>query len=363
MDLPKPIHGMSNINKAILTVKQKKENQKLSVINTVPSRFAMYFGTKFWFFFKAFYFFIVVPNLLLKLIFGHDKVVYRPINGDKGQIYDLVYIFICRVFRVKLFIHHHSFNYLRTQNKIFLLLNRVIGAKAVHIVLGERMKDVLSTLYGIDKKRIRVISNAAFFNQQEIKSTTESPETMLVIGHLANLCVEKGLDSFVQICRELKILNVSFQAVIAGPCVNTEAKVIVDEALIELPEVSYLGSVYGEDKNKFFYSLDAFVFPSQYKNEAEPLVLYEAGQYGVYLFGSSMGCMADVIQGMDGCCISDTSLLVKDIAKAIAVGIENNLFKDQRGKRKMLFEAMQKSSKIELEMLLQEMESYELSKA
>jgi glycosyltransferase involved in cell wall biosynthesis len=64
--------------------------------------------------------------------------------------------------------------------------------------------------------------------------------------------------------------------------------------------MKYLSSVYGENKKNYFSNLDVFIFPSIYKNEAEPLVIYEAAQYGSIIIGSEIGCMKEVIKSLNG---------------------------------------------------------------
>lgn len=49
-----------------------------------------------------------------------------------------------------------------------------------------------------------------------------------------------------------------------------------------------------------FKNIDVFAFPSKYINEAEPLVLYEALQYGSFIVGSRQGSMQEVINKVDG---------------------------------------------------------------
>ena len=314
MDLPKPVHGMSNINLAMLdSARKQKLNPK--VINTVPSYAAKFFTTKWWGLFKFTHSLYCMFSLFLKLLVTKNKIVYRPINGGSGQIYDLVYLLLCRLFLKKIVIHHHSFNYLNNVSTLFSLLNKIAGNKATHITLGNSMRDKLIELYGININNITVLSNLAFFNSND--DCNVQVNNPIVIGHLANLCSEKGVDSFIDVCRALKAKELPFAAKIAGPFATLEAEKLVLSAVNEFSELEYLGPLYEKEKVAFYQSLDCFIFPSKYKNEAEPLVLYEAAMWGNLLLGTKRGCMLDVINKLNGFSFNENSELSENLASTI----------------------------------------------
>jgi glycosyltransferase involved in cell wall biosynthesis len=176
-----------------------------------------------------------------------------------------------------------------------------------------------------------------------------------VIGHLANLCEEKGVDDFIALCRELKTRNIEFIGKIAGPFSNKTSEILVNASLDEFDEIEYCGGLYGADKDSFFKSLDAFVFPSKYKNEAEPLVLYEAGQYGVLNIGSRRGCMEDVIHDLEGISIEEGPLMVSSMADTLQLQYNSGNFSAQaRSARINAFATAQLKAKSVLENLFQD---------
>ncbi|MGY5451691.1 glycosyltransferase family 4 protein [Agarivorans sp. MS3-6] len=314
MDLPNPVHGMSNINKSVLE-RTQNTGLKVNVINTVPSYAARWFGTPMWLVIKILHSLICVCRLVGTLSFSKNRSVYRPINGGSGQVFDLVYILVCRLFGASLVIHHHSFNYLYSYKALFSLLNKLAGSQGEHIVLGQRMAEELNNLYGIPKTRVMVLSNVAFFKANQLLDFDS--RSHFVIGHLANLCIEKGSVEFVQLCRELKSMGFEFTALVAGPFTDNETRETVLQAEKDLDNFQYVGGVYGAQKDNFFESLDIFVFPSMYRNEAEPLVLYEAAVYGSFTVGTPQGCMKAVIEDLKGVCVAPSPHLAKDIARLI----------------------------------------------
>jgi len=362
LDLPNPVHGMSNVNLAVLnTVTELKLKPK--VINTVPSYAAKYFTTKLWFMFKLAHTVFSYAIFIFYSFFNVGKVVYRPINGGVGQVFDLVYILICKIFNNKIYLHHHSFNYLNSYSKLFFILNTLSGAKTTHIVLGKKMGESLTKLYRIESKNIKIVSNLAFFESDNLpsKSDVSDSKQPVVIGHLANLCVEKGVDLFIEICHVLNTKNIDFTAIIAGPCVDGNTETIVNKAVKDLQQITYLGPLYNSDKEAFYQGLDCFFFPSKYKNEAEPLVLYEAAINGTHIIGSRQGCMEDVINKLNGFSAEvDTNICMK-MADHLIEKIENCDFSSKnKSIRINLFMEEQIKAKEALLEFIKEMEHYDV---
>lgn len=353
MDLPAPVHGMSNVNLSVSEA-AKEEGICFNVINTVPSYVARFFPGKRWFILKLGHTVMCLIKLIYTFLFAKGKSLYRPINGGIGQIFDILYIAISRMFTNKIFIHHHSFNYLNKSSSLFSFLNKLAGRRAIHIVLGERMGELLEAKYKIDTNRIKIVSNLAFFEADLVPNT--SNPSQLSLGHLANLSSEKGVDTFIEVCKELKKYGIDFKAKIAGPFVNEDTKTLVLESTTLLPEIEYIGPVYAKDKYSFYKTLDCFVFPSKYKNEAEPLVLYEAAMHGVYLAGTQRGCMEKVIDNLDGYSVNENVNVAVSIAKNIEYQCNNKGFSENsRTKRLDLFHQEQVKAKSCLTSLLKEM--------
>jgi len=294
-DLPPPVHGMANVNAAFLEALDKKNSKKIFVIDSSPPIPVRFFGTKIWLLAKVLFMPVLLSKLLLTLLRLRKPVVYRAINGGMGQVFDLFFIGIGRLFSAQIFIHHHSFNYITRRSKLFSMLCFLAGGKAVHITLGSAMRDGLCNKYAISHSKVRVLSNLAFFDIREDifkENNCLIKNHKIKIGHLANLCEEKGLDTFLEICVILKNTNFNYEAVLAGPFSNQDAKKVYEK---NKEVVSYSGPLYDTSKDDFFKSLDVFVFPSKYEDEAEPLVLYEAAKHGVLLVGTKRGCMNDVM--------------------------------------------------------------------
>lgn len=304
-DLPLPVHGMSLINQRFLERFSPKY-----FVNTAPSFVSFLFGGYAWLLFKM----SLVPFVSIKIIISRilgEKLCYRSINGGIGQVYDIYYLLLLRLLGYQVYVHHHSFNYLNVPSFLFKLLLIGSGKGVVHIVLASRMKSQMELLYNVPGKNILVISNSVFFDKV-VEPNLFPEKSVPTIGYMANLTLEKGLGTFVDLCEKLFENGIRFNALIAGP-ISGEGVSEKLERFSSLPNCDYLGPLYDDAKNDFFSTIDIFCFPSKYKNEAEPLVLYEAAQYGSALVVTETGCLGDVARVLGGASIAISDHLLDDL--------------------------------------------------
>jgi glycosyltransferase involved in cell wall biosynthesis len=87
--------------------------------------------------------------------------------------------------------------------------------------------------------------------------------------------------------------------------------------------VTYLGPVYGEAKNELLAKTDVFVFPTFYAQEAFPLVLLEAMQFGCAVVSTFEGAIGDIVRE------GETGLLVRQQDSTALSGALEKLAKDR----------------------------------
>ncbi|MBH0066667.1 glycosyltransferase family 4 protein [Pseudoalteromonas sp. NZS100] len=354
-DMPPPIHGMSNVNGnfyKLLTCKEK--NESCYLINTAPSKLNKFFPSRLWTLFKVLFMIFRFFHLFFYLSLNRKvEKAYRPINGGKGQIYDVLFILLFKLFRVKVLIHHHSFQYLNNNNTLSRLLFRLTRGGAEHVVLGSIMKEKLLKVYGI-KDKVHIISNAFMFNASQ-KEDSKSSSKSLVIGHLANLCKEKGINEFLETFVTLNQKLPNLVANLAGPINDKEIQQKVLEMQVEYSNFHYLGPLYGKRKETFFKNLDIFIFPSKYINEAEPLVLYEAAAFGVFCIGSDVGCMADILNSLGGISISTNQLSEKSISEHVCKAVKiGEVSPERKLSRQFIFKNFIKHYKYNVKVLIED---------
>lgn len=219
------------------------------------------------------------------------KGVSLGCNGGGGLIFTYFLLQICRLLGLRSTLHHHSYAYI---NDHVGLMARIVAASSpsshvVHVFLAEQMQDDFVKRYGpVDGV---VLPNAYMVPRAAKREPTDGP---LVLGLLSNLSCDKGLDRFVTLAQNLKAAGIPFRARLAGPVVDKDAG-FLEKALTEIPELDHAGPVYGKEKADWLASLDLFVFPTNYRNEAQPIVIYEAMAQGVPTLSVNRGCIAEQV--------------------------------------------------------------------
>ena len=218
------------------------------------------------------------------------SVVYLSAAGGLGLLYDIITVGLARIWQCDLIIHHHNWTYVGTRRNLAKSLTWLSGDRATHVVLCEIMGETLRRRYGI--QRYHVLSNAAIMG----RNIAGRPRDRLgTIGFLSNLTVDKGTLVFLDLARAIEGRGWDdIKLVEAGPCADyalrKELQESADSGLIE-----WMGALYGQDKDVFWEKVDAFVFPTQYPNEAEPLVVWEALGAGCPVIAHARGCMAEQV--------------------------------------------------------------------
>ena len=234
--------------------------------------------------------------------------VYLSAAGGFGLGYNVLLVATARLLARSVFIHHHSFAYIDRPDWLAGLMVCVAGPSAVHVCLCNRMAELLIELYG--PVHVMVVSNAAYYRASG-NSSSMPAKRPLRIGHLGNLSIEKGLDVAIALAESLVQRGIDVQLMLAGPASNERASLLLRGAREKLgPRLSEFGALYGVEKEEFFDSLDLFVFPTRYVNEAEPLVIFEALSHGLPVIAFDRGCIAEQV--------GDAGLVIKPDADFVA---------------------------------------------
>ncbi len=229
-----------------------------------------------------------------------DAVLYMSVSGGFGQIYELVFLALARVKGMRLVMHHHSFAYLDRPNRLTAGLMRLAGEESTQVVLSRGMGERLVDCYGVSCE-ILAMSNAALLLDGEAeRQPMTTRDGLCVVGFLSNISAEKGVFEFLDVVQAAAEQGLVLKARLAGPFQDMDTECRVRERLQTLPQVEYLGPVYGEDKQNFYRSIDVLLFPTRYRNEAEPLVVLEAMQNGLPVIAFGRGSIPEIIDNTCG---------------------------------------------------------------
>ncbi|MFA6013562.1 MAG: glycosyltransferase family 4 protein [Gallionellaceae bacterium] len=296
---PPPLHGMSLITEFVRK-KIASTNAPL-VIDYSPRNLDRSFMVRLS---KLYVAFRGVFQFLLYLLAARVGKIYLGLSGGNGQIYDLVFVCISRLFGRMIYLHHHSYQYLNRVRWLSRLLFSIAGSNTIHIVACEKMARDLKCAYPVVKET-RVISGVAALMlwNEEVRPR----EKIQTIGFLSNISVEKGILEFLDIATWAESENLTLRFVIAGPYQDEKVRFMVESRLSVLRNVLYVGGVYADEKRKFFDSLDVFLFPTKYVNESEGLVIHEAMSRAVPVIAYSRGCIEQIISESVGLKLAPTA--------------------------------------------------------
>lgn len=218
---------------------------------------------------------------------------YMPVDSGLGIVYTAALAGTARLFGYERTLHHHSFATISKPTWRMSLLTRLAGTDCMHVLLCPAMQARFQALYPAARTAMSV-SNAIF--TPPVPRPRHGKSGPLRIGHLSNLCTEKGLDTLFTLLRALRSEGVDVKLVLAGPGLGRMDNALVAAGLAAFDgDVEYRGPVDDDAKAAFYRDIDVFVFPTRYRNEAQPLVLFEAMAAGVPVLAYDRGCIGSDI--------------------------------------------------------------------
>lgn len=254
-------------------------------------------------------------SILAWTALGGSDVVYIAVKAGRGMWLTAVTAGLARILGANLILHHHSYIYVQKRLPRMVALTRIAGPSACHIVLSQSMKRDLTAVMPEIRNTI-VINNAGLVD----RSLSELPLKMggdLVLGHLSNLSINKGIVEVVDLAIALHRVGRQVRLVVGGPIAEGSAGGHLDRAGKELGDrFDYRGPLSGDAKRTFFADITHFVFPTRYVHEAVPLVLYEAMAAGAVCLTTDRGSIAEQMSDAPGLVARDADSFV---AEAIQV--------------------------------------------
>jgi glycosyltransferase involved in cell wall biosynthesis len=305
--LPPPVHGASLINQLMTEELGKVARVRVADVSPDTLKRSWRYHLE-----RVGRIAAAAGTLLAQAVQG-ERRLYFCIAGGSGVYYDIGLAAVARLLGYRIFIHHHSFTYVNRRDWRTALLFRLCGGAAVHICLCPTMAQRLKARYpGVGRQAI--VSNAALMAAGAERPARE--DATLMLGHLGNLTLEKGLDAVIAVFRQLKAAGTPVRLTLAGPAKGPAEISLIDEARRDFPQdVAYLGPVYGAQKDAFFRDIDAFLFPSRYANEAQPLVLFEAMAAGAPVLATCRGCVGDDVPQQAGLVSDEESFVGAAVAQ------------------------------------------------
>lgn len=260
-------------------------------------------------------FFLAILSLM-KVNYRFNKC-YFILSGGYGILFEIFILLFLRLYKKKIIIHHHNFSYLNKFSFLFQIAFLISGKNSLHIVLCKKMKNKLKRYILI--KKIIILSN--IFLYQSSKNIFKLNKKKINIGFISNITFDKGIKSFFDLFHKLD--KSLFKGILAGPFMNDKVKNYSISELRVLKNISYIGRVYGYKKTNFYKNIDILIFPTNYNNEAEPLVIYEAFSNNIPVISNPIGCISEMIKDKKTGFLISNKNFVKDAFKILNI-LQNN---------------------------------------
>ncbi|MEZ6089062.1 MAG: glycosyltransferase family 4 protein [Pirellulaceae bacterium] len=237
--------------------------------------------------------------------------VYHVPNAGYGSIYTVAFVFISYLLRVRCVLHHRSFRYIDRPTRSMRWVQRMMRSTGLHVFLSDGMKQAFAAAYGGDVESL-VVSNAAYIDVT--MGHQRQPNGKLVLGHLSNLCREKGIFDVIETFRHLRAFRQDVRLHIGGPAMNRDVESELTKLQQEFGEaVTVAGRIQPEEKNRFYEQIDLFLFPTRYAVEAQPNVVFEALASGCPVAAFDRGCIREMI-GCESLLVAADAEYAQDVA-------------------------------------------------
>lgn len=294
IQVPPPLHGVSKLNDFIYKSEQinKAYNKQ-----KVELKFSDNLSELSNFSFKKILFFVrVIKNLIFKLISHKPDLVYFTIVPTGVSFYrDLVFVFILKFFRKKIVYHFHGQGVPQfvTSRLNTVLYNWLLKkAYVIHLSKGLLEKEFES---------LKIKKSKSYFVNNGVDDLNISPvyskEKVCNILFFSNKFPSKGVFILLDVLAKIKKEGLDFKLIFiggsAGQDVDDDIKAkIINENLDS--NINLLGGIYTDEKYAYFENADIFIHPTL--NDALPLVLLDAMQFGLPIISSKIGAIPEIIE-------------------------------------------------------------------
>lgn len=288
VDLPPPLGGLSSVNLSVANmVRERADIEVIDMIGPGSS------GNKAVSLRKCINYFKLSVSLFLG--FRKARRVYFVANSGLGIWLNILLASTCRIKGVPLILHHHTFAYIHNRTLGMSLLTKIMGRSVKHVFLCGCMAEKFLSMYSTNGDYLVAINPVKLTQNGSSPSLTD--KSQVVLGHLSNLTVAKGVHTVLETALKLKQLGLSVKLLLAGPARTEVEKQLIAQYQISLGDsLEYIGPVYNETKDQFFSQVDIFLFPTEYPNEAQPLVLFEAMSAGALVVATPLGCISEQLK-------------------------------------------------------------------
>jgi glycosyltransferase involved in cell wall biosynthesis len=326
MQLPPPVHGVAVMNSYVQKSALLNATFELDVLELHYVRKLADFRNAY---LKKLCLLIMYWFILLyKLSFNRPDLVYFTITPYGASFYrDLLMVALIKIFRIKKVVYHLHGKGIKDcyprQKRWYDYAYHHVDV----ICLGDKLKDDIHFFKGMPY----IVNNGIPINS--IVSKQKKNDEMVNILFLSNFDKTKGVMELLECAKLLKEKKINFKIRLIGAFYEQFTKDFFSDYLKNndlLNQIDVIGPVYGDAKYQYFADADIFIHPT--RNDALPIVLLEAMQFGLPCISTFEGCIPEIVED------NITGLLfrqqdVEDFASKLELLIKNKELREQMGKK------------------------------
>ena len=259
-------------------------------------------------------------------------------QSRRGFYRDFFMVTLLRIFRVKVIAHQYGANYnqlLDSVNKLekYLLVKNIDYISKI-IVEGEYMKNQFSFYDGY-RPKVDVVPNGLPTEGKNmgIPKVYDKNAEPFTLFYLSNLIFSKG---YFDVLKAVNLLNNTYKmnvkCIFAGqfmssaddvhPGISNKANFYEYIDKYDLSDyITYFPGLYGEDKDYYFHKSHAFILPTYYINEGQPVSILEAMAYGCVPIVTKYRHIPMMVDESNGCYVNPSS--PESICKSIIELVKN----------------------------------------
>ncbi|MFL5774210.1 MAG: glycosyltransferase family 4 protein [Flavisolibacter sp.] len=237
----------------------------------------------------------ILVRIIGQMFSFRPDIVYFTMSPSGFAFYrDAFYLFIIRLFRTKLVLHFHGKGISEgaQKSRLFRFLCRNIFRGSYTIHMSERL---VKDLQGFPVRKTFIVPYG-------LPDVTKNPIHKEYGGtvrllFLSNYVKTKGVLDLVEAVRKVAAENRNFHLDLVGKPYDVsmeELQRLTREYGLE-DVVSVCGPRYGQEKFETLSKAQVFIFPTYYFNEAFPIALLEAMQFGLACITTREGGIPDMI--------------------------------------------------------------------
>lgn len=246
----------------------------------------------------------IAATLTKKLAKTRPDAVYFTVAPTGGAFFrDCLYVAIIKSFGTQRIYHVHGKGISDVTDRAWRRLLYRWFFRGARVIQLSPLLDY--DIEGIaDRDGVKYVANGIAPHERTDTRRERSATEPVRFLYVSNITRDKGPLVLVEALGLLRARGAKFEAVFAGADAGDGSLAELETRVRELDleqVVRYVGPTYGEAKNELLRTSDVFVFPTFYRQEAFPLVILEAMQFGLPVVSTFEGAIPEiVIEGETG---------------------------------------------------------------